>query len=156
MVPEGEVSPGSGERPTPPEPEADSHVVICVDMNRDPLESTADARSGDTQASVDLKLREMAATQERLAVRGQEHAGFLVEGQRHMRAEVEIGMDRARETHDNHAKCRHSAAEDVFAGMRLGQFLEWANEGAVARCSRAKSPIILHVNQAGAAASTKS
>ena len=142
--------------PSASEPEADSHVLIRVDMNRDPLESTADARAGNTQASVELELREMAAALECLAVRGQEHAGLLVEGQRHMRAEVEVCVDHARATHDNHAKCRHPAAEDVFAGVRLGQFLECANDGAVARCSPTKSPIILHANQAGAAANTKS
>ena len=60
---------------------ADSHVVICVDMNRDPLESTTDACAGNTQTSVELELREMAAALKRLAVTGQEHAALLVEGQ---------------------------------------------------------------------------
>jgi acyl CoA:acetate/3-ketoacid CoA transferase beta subunit len=38
----------------------------------------------------------MPAAQERLAVTGQEHAGLLVEGQRHARAEVEVCVDLAR------------------------------------------------------------
>ena len=131
---------------------SDSHVLICVAMNRDPFESTANARAGNTQASVNLELREMPAALERLAITGQEHAGLLVEGQRHVRAEVEVCMDRARSTHDNHAKCGYPVAEDVFVGVCLGQLLQCTNYGAVTGCSRTKSPITLHVSQAGAAA----
>ncbi len=76
----------TGPMPSASEPEADSHVLIRVDMNRDPLESTADARAGNAQTSVNLELREMTAAHERLAVTRQELAGLLVEGQRHMRA----------------------------------------------------------------------
>ena len=47
---------------------ADSHVVIGVAVKRYALESTADARAGNAQTSIDLELREMAAAHERLAV----------------------------------------------------------------------------------------
>ena len=50
-------------------------------------------------------------------------------------------MDRARSTHDNHAKCGHPTAEDIFAGVRFGQFLECTNHGADVRRPRTKLPI---------------
>ena len=64
-------------------------------MNGDPVKSTANARAGNTQTSVDLELREMAAAHEGLAVTGQEHVGLLVQRQRRMRAKVQVSVYRA-------------------------------------------------------------
>lgn len=113
-------------------------------MNRDSVESTAHARPGNTQAAVDLELREMAAAQERLTVSGQEHPGLLVQRQRHVRAKIEVSVNRARVTHDYHAKSRHPATEDIFARVPFSQFLQCADQGACVGRSRTKSPILVH------------
>ena len=103
---------------------AHSQAIVRVDMDRNAVKPASNASASDTDAFADIELREVATTNQGLAIRREKLIAPAIERQRGVRAEIQISVYRVCVTHNEHPKRRWSAAEDILSSTVLFQLRE--------------------------------
>src|ERR1041384_2814871 len=97
----------------------DAHGAVGRDLDRHRIERAARARAVDADAVGRAKQGEVHAAQDLAVARG-ELIGAVVEREREVRADVEIGVHLLAEAHDEHAEAIVVGAEGELFALAVG------------------------------------